>query len=257
MLRNALWADDGLRDAFIANNPAGLSADDLAMVASWQYRVAGGFFIFRYLKKHTIFLSGSDTPALAYGVIGLLESFEEMLGPYLPLYVQAVLLPFEERIIYDGLLLGSNVYFGSGIRSDLNRIYRQTQEREGIITSLLPDSSTDDPKKIRGQILAGNKKVLTAFQKELGRSGLSPKMVKEHSGTITVFAQDFLLAQNPPRRLLDITPTQLESYLEAQIGKVNLVSFKRFIQFLRDTGRIDYGEAQDMLDLLKSRSKSQ
>jgi hypothetical protein len=32
-LRNALWADDALREAFIADNPAGLPPDDLTLVA--------------------------------------------------------------------------------------------------------------------------------------------------------------------------------------------------------------------------------
>ena len=34
-LRDALWADDTLREGFIADNPARLSADDLALVAIW------------------------------------------------------------------------------------------------------------------------------------------------------------------------------------------------------------------------------
>src|SRR5437764_5881711 len=47
-LRNALWADDTLRDRFIATNPAGLPATDLALVESWRYRLAGTFFIVRH-----------------------------------------------------------------------------------------------------------------------------------------------------------------------------------------------------------------
>src|SRR5512135_2532547 len=53
-LRDALWANDALREQFIADNPAQLSAADLAVVASWQYRVAGPFYIFRSLQHYTI-----------------------------------------------------------------------------------------------------------------------------------------------------------------------------------------------------------
>src|ERR1700674_1610686 len=56
-VRDALWANDGLREQFIADNPAQLSAADLALVASWQYRRAGSFYIFRFLQTYTIFLS--------------------------------------------------------------------------------------------------------------------------------------------------------------------------------------------------------
>jgi hypothetical protein len=56
-LREALWSDDSLREGFIKENPANLSPEDIALVDSWQYRVPGKFIIFRYLKKHTVFLS--------------------------------------------------------------------------------------------------------------------------------------------------------------------------------------------------------
>src|SRR5260221_3844568 len=56
-LRTALWADDRLRERFITTNPAGLSSADLAVVASWQYRRAGSFYLVRALTKYTIFLS--------------------------------------------------------------------------------------------------------------------------------------------------------------------------------------------------------
>jgi hypothetical protein len=121
ILRDALWADDALREAFIAENPASLSADDLALVESWRYRVAGDFYVFRYLKKHTVFLSG-ESPMRAYGVLGLLSPIEEIVGPYLPILVNAVLSPFEGRIIYDSLLSPHSVYFGGGWRSSLRRL---------------------------------------------------------------------------------------------------------------------------------------
>src|SRR5215470_14360993 len=51
-LRNALWANDGLRERFVTVNPARLDAADLAVVASWQYRLASSFYIVRSLKKY-------------------------------------------------------------------------------------------------------------------------------------------------------------------------------------------------------------
>src|SRR5436190_10917737 len=136
-LRDAMWADERLREQFVAENPAGLSSADLDLVASWRYRVAGSFFVERYLQKHTIFLS-QGTPAHAYGVLGLVSPIEDILGPYLPVYVAAVLLPFEGRIIYDSLLVPYSVSFGPGLRASIRDAYRDAQEREGIITSLGP-----------------------------------------------------------------------------------------------------------------------
>src|SRR5579859_3978065 len=75
-VRDALWANDALREQFIADNPAQLSAPDLALVASWQYRLTGSFYILRSLQNYTIFLSDT-TPAHAYGVLGLVSTIEE------------------------------------------------------------------------------------------------------------------------------------------------------------------------------------
>ena len=102
-LRDVLWEDDALREAFIAENPTRLSQDDLALVESWQHRVSDNFFVFRHLKKYSVFIAGED-PVLGYGVLGITGPVEEVIGPYLPIYVKAVLIPFEDRIIYDSLL---------------------------------------------------------------------------------------------------------------------------------------------------------
>ena len=171
-LRNALWEDDTLREAFIAENPAKLSQPDLTLIASWRQRIAGNFFIFRHLKQYSIFLSGDD-PVRGYGVLGLTSPLEEVVGDYLPIYVQAVLIPFEDRIIYDSLLTSYPVVFGGGYRRSLKDTYRDIQERGGIITKLPPD----DEASSLAQVEASNRKVLAAFQKALGISGLSPKMI--------------------------------------------------------------------------------
>ena len=247
-LRNALWADDRLREAFIADNPVGLAADDLALVASWEHRVAGEFFVFRYLKAHSVFLS-TNSPVRGYGVLGLTSPIEDILGPYLPLYVSAVLIPFEGRIIYDSLLLPYAISFGGGIQNSLKESYRRVQEREGLITTLVPSAEDKDSEHLRNGIRSRNQKVLKAFQQSLGRSGLSPKMMTEHTGNIENFANKVLLAQSSPRGLLEITIFDVQTYLQA--GKQNPVSLKRFMQFLRDTGRVDYDQAEDILDVIQ------
>lgn len=248
-VRDALWANDSLLESYIAENPAGLSADDLALVASWKHRVEGSFFIVRHLKKYTVFLS-DDEPARAYGVLGLAGSIEETVGPEVPLYVKAVLLPFENRIIYDGLVMPYAIHFGPGIQRDLNETYRALQERGGLLTILGPTAAGTTPESAKKSAQASNKKVLSAFQKDMGQSGLSPKMVEEHTNTIAEFAREFLLAQEPPRLLLDIEQVDVEAYLDSQPG-VNLVSLKRFARFLRDTGRMDWDQAEAILDMLK------
>ncbi|HID65320.1 MAG TPA: hypothetical protein EYP49_21595 [Anaerolineae bacterium] len=137
-VRNALWENPALIDAYPAENPDGLSAEELEIIRKWKRFVAGTFYIFRYLKKHAIFISGED--AKVYGVLALYESLEDVLyGRRLPVMVQAVLLPFKGKIIYDGMLSGYNIFFGRGIRSSLNEEYMAAKQNERIITTLEPE----------------------------------------------------------------------------------------------------------------------
>lgn len=253
-LRDALWANDALRERFMTDNPAQLSAADLALVASWQYRVAGPFYIFRSLQKYTIFLSHT-TPAHAYGVLGLVSTIEETVPLPLPVYTQAVLLPFGHQIIYDSILTSYNVVFGPGIRRDLQETYRTIQEREGIITSLLPEDQVTLLADRRNDIRARNRKVFTAFRRELSKAGLSPHMIEVHAATIEDFAHTVLLQPDPPRGVLDLTLADMQSYLSEKLGKQPVTSFKRFLRFLITTGRIDYEAGEDISDFFKQMSK--
>jgi hypothetical protein len=249
-LRNALWADDGLRERFITVNAAGLDAFDLAVVASWQHRRAGSFYIVRSLKKYTVFLS-EEEPQRAYGVLGLSHPIEEMVRLPLPVYAQAVLLPFEDQIIYDGLLQSYAVVFGPGIRARLNTQYRNAREREGIITTLGPVTLAADPREVSTAVLARNAKILQAFRQDLSRKGLSRKMVEQHVGTIEDFAQTCLLEHDPPRGLLDTRLADVQSYLHTHRNKTVRTSFKRFVRFLEETERIDYEYAEILREWLK------
>ncbi len=254
-LRDALWANDALREEFIAENPAQLAASDLALVASWQHRLAGSFYIFRSLQHYTIFLS-TTTPAHAYGVLGLVSTIEETVPLPLPVLTQAVLLPFDHHIIYDSLFTSYNVVFGPGYRHDLQELYRNIQEREGIITGLLPEDQAAREANQRTDILVRKRKVLVAFRRELRKAGLSPQTVEGQVATITDFASTTLVEAESPRGVLELTVADIESYVRGKPPKQLLTSFKRFVRFLIGTGHIDYATGEDLSDFLKQVSKA-
>jgi len=76
-VRDALYEHRELIDQFVAENPAGLSPEELEIVAGWKHALVGRFYILRYLKKYTIFLSATDKPYKAYGVLGLADPMED------------------------------------------------------------------------------------------------------------------------------------------------------------------------------------
>ncbi len=133
--RNALLNNMDLVEMFVDVNPFKFSGEELNIVLSWKHQVTGKFFVFRNLKKHTVFLGDGGTP-VAYGVVALTEPFEELIGPYLPVYAETVLLPFKDKIVYDGLLGRYNIFFGGGIRRRLQESYSAARERLGVVTAL-------------------------------------------------------------------------------------------------------------------------
>jgi hypothetical protein len=135
-IRDALFDKRELIDEFVTENPAQLSAEQLRIVSTWKDALPGKFYVFRYLKNHTVFLTSGISPAKAYGVVGLADPMEFVVGPSLPRLVTTVLLPFHGKIIYDGLVSGYNITFGGGIKRMLNEEYKQAKEVFGIITSL-------------------------------------------------------------------------------------------------------------------------
>lgn len=53
-----------------------------------------------------------------------------------PARVVGLLLPFKDKIVYDGLLQSYNIYFGGNFTSSLNREYNQAKANYGIVTTL-------------------------------------------------------------------------------------------------------------------------
>jgi hypothetical protein len=146
-VRDGLLANVDLIESFVAENPVHLTEDELDIIRSWRHLVTGRFYVFRELKKYTVFLSATD-PAIAYGVLALSQPFEDLIGPYLPVMTQTVLLPFKDKIVYDGLMTCYRISFGPGIRRSMNESFKEAKMRHGIVTSLpMSDKPMVPPKK--------------------------------------------------------------------------------------------------------------
>jgi len=137
-VRTELWKRVDYINEFIRDNPYGLTKDELAIVASWKNALLGKFYILRHLKKFTIFITESE-PTKAYGVSSLIKPLKEII-PYPPVYTEAVLIPFRDCIIFDGILYPYLITFGRGFRFDLDESYREAKSKFGIITTLNKDS---------------------------------------------------------------------------------------------------------------------
>lgn len=132
--RNELWSDNKWIDKYVEEKPDNLSECELEIIKTWKKKIKDKFFIERTLRKHAIFISSESK---VYGILGLSDEIDEVLDEsQMPLYVETVLLPFMNRIIYDGLFSKYTISFGKGMREMLRDTYNKAKNNNQIIISI-------------------------------------------------------------------------------------------------------------------------
>lgn len=224
-VRNAFLDETDLIELFVDANPFDLSAEELDVVLSWRHQVAGKFYIFRHLKKYTVFLS-TDESAIAFGVLALTEPFEDLVSPHLPVLTETVLMPLGDKIIYDGLLSSYNISFGGGIKRGLNENYKQAKERLGIVTSLPIEERpviARKPKKTSQRATRASDEVNESLAVIVG---MTDQFCREHlNDEYAAFCRKLAgkLARKRPSPLLSGRPTTWASGIVRTIGWVNFL----------------------------------
>jgi hypothetical protein len=164
--RDALWKHPELIEAYVQENPDKLPSEELGIIQKWSGFIKGSFFLLRHLKKGSIFI-GNDNQV--YSVQGIQDGLDEVIPSHaLPLMVEAILLPFKGRIIYDGLLQSYSVIIGGGIRSNLDHTYTVAKHKDRVITTLEPELAAPKIIKPKKTALPQLKELTAAMEKIKG-----------------------------------------------------------------------------------------
>ena len=126
-----LWSHPAVLEEYLA--AAELPEEDAQIVAGWKRCRPGRYILERHLKKGSVFISVED--GAVYMVKGLFSSWEEMLGEA-PVLLDAVLIPFRDSIISDGLVVPYHIYFGKGARADFKDAYMNAKRNQTIRFSM-------------------------------------------------------------------------------------------------------------------------
>ena len=126
-----LWSHTAVLEEYLA--AAELPVEDARIVAGWKRCRPGRYILERHLKKGSVFISAED--GAVYMVKGLFSSWEEMLGEA-PVLLDAVLIPFRDSIISDGLVVPYHIYFGKGARADFKDAYMNAKRNQTIRFSM-------------------------------------------------------------------------------------------------------------------------
>jgi hypothetical protein len=247
-VRDELFEHRELIDEFALNKLAEYSAEELMIVKSWKHALFGKFYVYRYMTNYTVFLSTSEPPK-AYGVLGLADPLPALVGPTLPRLYEVALLPLRDKIIYDGILNGYNIFFGPGIKRSLKESYQEAKEKFGIITSLsekvvpiaVPENKT--PMMLKGSTAKKIKKPTS--------SKISDPCLESVTGMINAFCRKHLneeyaemcrklagtLARKRPSPLKQGKPESWACGIVRTVGLVN---------FLFDSTQTPYMRATDI-----------
>ncbi len=234
-LRDGLPEHMDLIDAFVSENPFRLPDDELEIARSWKDLVAGEFYVYRCLKNYTVFLTTGE-PVVAYGVLSLMDTFEDLIGPRLPHLCRTVLLPFRGRIVYDGMLAGYNISFGSGIRRRLKESYDDAKERQGIVTTLPPPAGelhragTESPTRRRatkartkGGLTTGSEATRLAHDEIVGMTDAFCREYLDDEYGVLCRKLAGILARKRPSPLARGKPESWASGIVRVIGWVNFL----------------------------------
>ncbi len=132
-VRDALFENTKFIDSFVRENPHNYSKEELLIISSWKSFIKGRFFIERILKKYNIFIQDDEV----YAVSALAQRIDELIYHYnLPLFVEAILLPFKGKIVYDGFLAIKPMFFGGNITRGLKETYMRAKQNNRIIDTL-------------------------------------------------------------------------------------------------------------------------
>jgi uncharacterized protein YchJ len=144
--RDKVWEEPGLIAEFIENGGAKLSDDDRTILLDWQANhIKNRFMLLKHIRDYSVFMLFDDgKTSTLYGVIGLLNSLNRLFPrERLPIMVEAVLLPFKGRIVYDTLIASYQISFKSGAASGFERFYDEEFSENGITTAIGSDASSE------------------------------------------------------------------------------------------------------------------
>lgn len=126
-----LWSHTGMIEEYLA--AAELPNEYAHIVADWKQCKPGRYILERHLKKGSVFISTED--GTVYMVKGLFSTWTEMLGES-PVLLDAVLIPFRDSIISDGLVVPYCVRFGKEVRDEFKEVYMNAKRNHTIRCSI-------------------------------------------------------------------------------------------------------------------------
>ena len=137
-VRDQIWDNPEWIDEFLLDPcSGGFNTYERDIVKCWRDNyIKEHFVVIRHLKYYSVFMTISE-PVKLYGVFGLSDPIREKMENTANVMLGAVLIPFCDKIIYDGFVYLTNVSFGRNMRDSFNEAYMNAKTTTGIIENML------------------------------------------------------------------------------------------------------------------------
>jgi len=130
-IRKKLWENSFLINEYLETTR--IKKEDKNIVDSWNKFIKGKFLFIKSLKKYSVFMDFENKKL--YGVCGISSPIIDIV-PHIPIMIKTTIIPFNDKIIFDGLIEMDNVSFGKNMRQSFNEEYIETKKKNGIINML-------------------------------------------------------------------------------------------------------------------------
>ena len=121
LVARALWDNVQIIDDFVIDFATRLPKKCLDLALSWKNALPGFYTLVRYQSGRALLMNDAGV----FSVCGVTYELEQEIGPA-PAFVEMVLLPFDDLIVYDGFL---QAYDPERSASELQRIQDEFENR--------------------------------------------------------------------------------------------------------------------------------
>ena len=134
-VREVLWKNPKLIDDYL--DAVSLPDDKATLLMAWRdYHIKGMFFLVDYKPEYAVVIGSNDqNEDRLYGVKGISRPLSDALQRELPIQLETVLLPFQDKIIYDSFMSLMSIRFAEGAKRAFREMYENALAH-GIITQL-------------------------------------------------------------------------------------------------------------------------
>ena len=131
--RQELAKNPSILDNYIQLFFEEFTEEEIKILNAFKKQIKSKFIILKCLTNYAIFMDTNSDDTYAVKALG--DPFDYMFDSF-PVLVTTAILPFKDKIIYDGFFEAPIMYVGSNMAKTFNNDYKKAKKQGKIISSI-------------------------------------------------------------------------------------------------------------------------